>query len=91
MPVLAQAVTELLKLAPATAVLLTLDADGRPLAEQEVPAALVQRGDHLRVRPARQPLRSSAPVPRPPRTERPTRGAPRLQPAPLRTSGRRGT
>ncbi|KAK9826100.1 hypothetical protein WJX81_003066 [Elliptochloris bilobata] len=46
-----QAVTELLKLAPATAVLLTLDADGRVTSEEEVPAALVQRGDHLKVVP----------------------------------------
>ena len=41
--------TELLKLAPATAVLLTIDAGGRVVAEEEVPAALVQRGDHLKV------------------------------------------
>lgn len=41
--------TELLKLAPATAVLLTMDADGRITAEEEVPVALVQRGDHLKV------------------------------------------
>ena len=41
--------TELLKLAPATAVLLTLDAGGRVTAEEEVPVALVQRGDHLKV------------------------------------------
>ena len=44
-----QAVTELLKLAPSTAVLLTRDEGGRTLAEQEVPLALVQRADLLKV------------------------------------------
>ena len=42
--------TELLKLTPAAAVLVTLDALGRVVTEEEVPAALVQRGDHLKVR-----------------------------------------
>ncbi len=46
----AQAVTELLKLTPAAAMLVTLDALGRVVTEEEVPAALVQRGDHLKVR-----------------------------------------
>ena len=44
-----QAVTELLRLAPSTAVLLTRDEAGRTLAEQEVPLALVQRADLLKV------------------------------------------
>jgi Cu+-exporting ATPase len=46
-----QAVTELLKLAPSTAVLLTRDAGGRTLREEEVAAALIQRGDLLKVLP----------------------------------------
>lgn len=45
-----QAVTELLKLAPSTAVLLTRDENGHTTGEQEVPAALVQQGDLLKVR-----------------------------------------
>lgn len=45
-----QAVTELLKLAPSTAVLLTRDQNGHTTAEEEVPMALVQQGDLLKVR-----------------------------------------
>lgn len=44
-----QAVQKLLRLAPATALLLTVDGDGRVTAEEEVPVALVQRGDLLKV------------------------------------------
>lgn len=44
-----QAVTELLKLAPSTAVLLTRDEAGHTTAEEEVPVALVQHGDLLKV------------------------------------------
>jgi hypothetical protein len=44
-----QAVQQLLRLAPATAVLLTLDADGHVVEEEEIPIALVQRGDLLKV------------------------------------------
>ena len=45
----AQAVQQLLRLAPATAVLLTLDGEGHVVEEEEVPVALVQRGDLLKV------------------------------------------
>ena len=48
-PIIAQAVTELLRLAPSTAVLLTKDEHGRTVSEEEVPTALVQRGDLLKV------------------------------------------
>lgn len=41
---------QLLRLAPATAVLLTVDEVGRVVQEEEVPIALVQRGDLLKVR-----------------------------------------
>ncbi len=44
-----QAVTELLKLAPSTAVLLTRDESGHTTAEEEVPVDLVQQGDFLKV------------------------------------------
>ena len=44
-----QAVQALLRLAPATALLLTTDEDGRVTAEEDVPVALVQRGDLLKV------------------------------------------
>lgn len=47
-----QAVTELLKLAPSTATLVTRDDSGRVLSEEEVPTALIQRGDLLKVRSA---------------------------------------
>lgn len=40
---------QLLRLAPATAVLLTLDETGHVVEEEEVPVALVQRGDLLKV------------------------------------------
>ena len=46
-----QAISKLLNLAPATAILCTLDAGGRCVAEEEVSAALVQRGDVLKVLP----------------------------------------
>lgn len=45
----AQAVTELLKLAPATATLVTKDDDGHVISEEEVSTALIQRGDLLKV------------------------------------------
>ena len=44
-----QAIQQLTKLAPATALLLKLDANGAVADEQEVPIALVQRGDRLKV------------------------------------------
>ncbi|KAK9904210.1 hypothetical protein WJX75_006837 [Coccomyxa subellipsoidea] len=44
-----QAVTELLKLAPSTATLVTCDDSGRVMSEEEVPTALIQRGDLLKV------------------------------------------
>lgn len=47
-----QAVTELLKLAPSTATLVTRDDSGRVISEEEVPTALIQRGDLLKVRSA---------------------------------------
>lgn len=43
-----QAVQELLRLAPPTALLLTTDSDGRVMGEEEVPVALVQRRDLLK-------------------------------------------
>jgi len=46
-----RAVQKLLRLAPATALLLTVDGDGRVTAEEEVPVALVQRGDLLKIKP----------------------------------------
>ena len=45
----AQAIQQLTKLAPATALLLKLDGAGAVADEQEVPIALVQRGDRLKV------------------------------------------
>ena len=44
-----QAIQELGKLAPATALLVTMDAGGGVLNEREVAIALVQRGDILKV------------------------------------------
>ena len=41
--------TELLKLAPPTAVLLTRNEAGETVSEEEVPVELVQRGDLLKV------------------------------------------
>lgn len=49
---------QLLRLAPATALLLTTDPDGHVTAEEEVPIALVQRGDLLKVLA---PWRTSSP------------------------------
>ena len=46
-----QAIQELGKLAPATALLVTMDAGGGVLNEREVAIALVQRGDILKVFP----------------------------------------
>lgn len=46
---LLQAVTELLKLAPSTATLVTRDDSGRVVTEEEVPTVLIQRGDLLKV------------------------------------------
>lgn len=44
-----QAVTELLRLVPATALVLTKDSNGRMMSEEEIPIALVQAGDTLKV------------------------------------------
>lgn len=41
--------TELLKLAPATATLVTKDGSGHIISEEEVSTALIQRGDLLKV------------------------------------------
>ena len=49
LPSLPQAIQQLTKLAPATALLLKLDASGAVAEEQEVAIALVQRGDRLKV------------------------------------------
>lgn len=46
-----EAISRLLQLAPDTAVLLTVDSDGKPLTEEEIDSALVQRGDILKVVP----------------------------------------
>ncbi|EIE22528.1 copper-translocating P-t [Coccomyxa subellipsoidea C-169] len=46
-----QAVTELLKLAPSTATLVTRNSSGQVVSEEEVPTALIQRGDLLKVVP----------------------------------------
>ncbi|KAK9810274.1 hypothetical protein WJX72_007760 [[Myrmecia] bisecta] len=46
-----EAITKLLTLTPATALLVTLGPDGQPLEEQEVPTALVHRGDILKLLP----------------------------------------
>ena len=43
-----QAIQELLRLAPPTALLLTTNEEGRILSEEEVPIALVQHGDLLK-------------------------------------------
>lgn len=43
------AITQLLTLTPATAWLLTLDSRGEAVKEEEVPTALIHRGDHLKV------------------------------------------
>ena len=45
----AQAIQQLTKLAPGTALLLTRNEEGVVTDEQEVPIALVQRGDVLKV------------------------------------------
>ncbi|KAI7843072.1 hypothetical protein COHA_003243 [Chlorella ohadii] len=45
------AISELLRLAPATAILCDTDEEGRVVGEHEVPAALLQRGDVLKVLP----------------------------------------
>jgi hypothetical protein len=46
-----EAISRLLQLAPDTAVLLTVDSDGKPQTEEEIDSALVQRGDILKVLP----------------------------------------
>ncbi|CAI7856103.1 unnamed protein product [Closterium sp. NIES-54] len=46
-----EAIQKLLQLAPATAVLVDVNADGKVLAEREVDSRLLQRGDVLRVLP----------------------------------------
>ena len=43
------AITQLLTLTPATAVLLTLDKMGEVTSEEEVPTALIHKGDHIKV------------------------------------------
>lgn len=43
------AIAALMGLAPPTAVLLQLDDGGKVLSEEEIPTALVQRGDILKV------------------------------------------
>lgn len=45
----AQAITALLRLAPSTATLLVRDERGQTVREEEVPSALIQRGDLLKV------------------------------------------
>lgn len=45
------AISALLRLAPTTATLLTLDGSGRVVGEQEIEAFLIQRGDTLKVPP----------------------------------------
>ena len=44
-----QAVTKLLRLAPSTAILVTQNDQGLIVSEEEVPNALIQRGDLLKV------------------------------------------
>lgn len=44
-----QAITKLLHLAPSTAILLTQDKEGATISEEEVPAALIQCDDLLKV------------------------------------------
>ena len=46
-----EAVTRLLQLAPSVAVLVTLDAEGHVVREEEVASGLIQRGDLLKVLP----------------------------------------
>lgn len=46
-----QAITELMNLTPPSAVLVTRDSRGRTLSEEEVPTALIQCGDLLKVLP----------------------------------------
>lgn len=46
-----EAIGKLLKLAPTTAILLTLNLDGNPTKETEIDAQLVERGDILKVFP----------------------------------------
>jgi hypothetical protein len=46
-----EAISRLLQLAPDTAILLTVDSDGKPQTEEEIDSALVQRGDILKVLP----------------------------------------
>lgn len=46
-----KAVQQLLKLAPATAVVVTVDEGGRCVSEEELPATLLQRGDLLKIKP----------------------------------------
>lgn len=50
-----QAIQELLRLAPPAALLLTTDEEGRVLSEEEIPIALVQRGDLLKASAAIDP------------------------------------
>ncbi|KAK9809274.1 hypothetical protein WJX73_000048 [Symbiochloris irregularis] len=45
------AITRLLTLTPATAILVTLDKMGEAVSEEEVPTALVHRGDYIKVLP----------------------------------------
>ncbi|KAL2635010.1 hypothetical protein R1flu_006489 [Riccia fluitans] len=46
-----EAIGKLLELAPTTALLLTVDADGQPLSEREIDIQLIHKGDILKVQP----------------------------------------
>ncbi|CAM6114505.1 unnamed protein product [Calypogeia fissa] len=46
-----EAIGKLLELAPTTAILLNVDAEGQPLSEREINVQLIQRGDILKVQP----------------------------------------
>ena len=48
-PDCAQAISALLRLAPSTATLQARDAHGAVLSEEDIPVALVQKGDLLKV------------------------------------------
>ena len=64
-PLHVQAITALLRLAPSTALLQVRDEQGHTLSEEEVPSALIQRGDLLKVKLPTWPLpahQSGAPL-----------------------------
>ncbi|BFI30561.1 P-type Cu+ transporter [Marchantia polymorpha subsp. ruderalis] len=46
-----EAIGKLLELAPTTAILLTVDSEGRPLTEREIDVQLIHKGDILKVQP----------------------------------------